>query len=165
MQPIYAIVVMSKNHVIGKNNQLLWHLPDDLKHFKNLTLHQVIIMGRKTYTSIGKALPSRINIVITHDEQFVAPDCTVVSSISAAFSEAEKYADKKIFVIGGGEIYRQAMPFITTIYLTLVDANIDGDTYFPELNSEEWIEVKKEKHPADARHLNAFEFVELQRRQ
>lgn len=158
-----AIVAMSENHVIGNNNQLPWHLPADLKHFKTLTSGHTIIMGRKTHEAIGRALPQRFNIVITHNKHYQAKDCVVVHSLDEALTHQASAADNELFIIGGEQIYRLALPYIQCLYLTIVHQTITGDAYFPELNLNEWQEISRETHPADEQHAVAFSFVTLQR--
>lgn len=142
------LVAMSKNRVIGKNNQLPWHLPEDLKYFKSLTMGHPIIMGRKTYESIGKVLPGRINIIVTRQKDYVIPSAIVVNSIQSAFTAGfEENSEKnEAFVIGGEEIFHQALIFSQRIYLTEIQKTFDGDTFFPELNSQEWRETKRTIH-------------------
>ena len=125
---------MSKNRVIGDSNTLIWHLPEDLKRFKQLTTGNAIVMGRKTYESIGKPLPNRRNIIITRDINYSVNGCEVVNSLEEAFL----LTGGDCFVIGGGEIYKQFFPHIKRIYVSLVDGEYVGDTYFPEYNSDEW---------------------------
>ena len=127
---IKIIVAMSKNRVIGNNNSLIWHLPDDLKRFKELTVGNAIVMGRKTYESIGKALPDRRNIIITNDINFTAEGCDIVNSID----EALLLCGNDCFIIGGGQIYKQTMHLAERIYMTLIDDDYEGDTLFPELD-------------------------------
>lgn len=135
---ISIIVAVSENNAIGKNNQLLWHLPGDLKFFKNTTWAMPVAMGRKTFQSLGgKPLKGRLNIVITRDESFNAEGVIAVASVEAAIAVAEKEQYKELLIAGGGEIYRQSLPIAQKIYLTRVHTNIDGDTFFPALG-EEW---------------------------
>src|SRR5690606_5122657 len=138
------IVAVSANNAIGKNNQLLWHLPADLKHFKNITSGHTIIMGRKTYESIGKPLPHRRNIVITRQPQLQLAGVEIVHSLDEALALCQNEAE--VFVIGGAEIYRQALPLCQRIYLTRVHKHFDGDAFFPELDYETWQEIEKEDH-------------------
>jgi dihydrofolate reductase len=135
---ISLIVAASTNHAIGKNNQLLWHLPNDLKFFKNTTWASVVIMGRKTFESVNKPLPGRINIVITRQKDWNADQVIKVNDLETALDEARKTNCKEIFIIGGGEIYRSSMQLADRIYLTRVHTIIDGDTFFPELDPNVW---------------------------
>jgi dihydrofolate reductase len=157
-----AIVAMGINRAIGKNNQLLWRLPADLKHFKSLTTGHPILMGRKTFESIGKPLPNRTNIIITRKSNFDAPGCIIATSLAEAI-EIGAENDTDIFIIGGAEIYRQLLPQIQRIYLTIVQQKFDGDTFFPELNEDEWQEVAHSDHAADAENPFAYSFVTLER--
>ena len=131
-----AVVAHDKNRLIGGDNKLLWHLPEDLKNFKKLTLNSVVVMGRKTFESIGKPLPKRLNVVLTRDKDFRPNNCIVYDDIREVIRDfAEEY---QVFIIGGGEIYKQFFPHIKRIYVSLVDGEYVGDTYFPEYNSDEW---------------------------
>ena len=159
---ISIIVAMARNRVIGKNNRLPWHLPADLKHFKETTMGHPIIMGRKTYESIGRPLPGRTNIVVTRNPEFRAEGCTVVHSLEEALRAAEEA--EEVFVIGGATLYREALPIANRIYLTLVEADIEGDTLFPEIDSDSWEEVHCETHPSDERNPYAYSFIELKRK-
>lgn len=141
---VALIVAMAKNRVIGVDNALPWHLPADLKHFKALTMGHHIVMGRKTYESIGKPLPGRTSMVVTRNAAYSAPGVTAVNSLPAAISACGD--DDEIFVIGGAELYLQAITLADRIYLTEIDADIRGDAYFPELNPGEWKEVSRETH-------------------
>lgn len=158
-----AIVAMAENRVIGKNNQLPWHLPADLRHFKQITTGNAIIMGRKTYESIGKPLPNRTNIVISRNLSYRVPGCQVVGSIEEAVEIAEAEKRAEIFIIGGSEVYEQLMPYVEKIYMTIVHQNFEGDAYFPELNSSEWTETEREDHAADAENKVGYSFVTLKR--
>ncbi len=155
------VVAAAENNVIGQGNALPWRLPDDLKRFKALTLGKPILMGRKTYTSIGKPLPGRTNIVITRQSDFRAEGCIVVSSIDAALDAAGSVPE--VAAIGGADLYRQILPRTDLIYLTRVHADIEGDTYFPDIVWDDWIELESEYHPADDRHSYAFTFLKLRR--
>ncbi len=158
---VTAIVAMGKNRAIGKNNQLLWHLPDDLKRFKELTLGHTVIMGRNTHESIGRPLPSRTNIVLSRDPAFVAKDCITVHSPEEALKAVPEGAE--VFIIGGETMYVRFMPITRRIYLTRVNTSPEGDAFFPELNMDEWQETENIPHPADERHAVPFSFVTLDR--
>jgi dihydrofolate reductase len=160
---ISAIVAMSENRVIGKDNKMPWHLPADLRHFKAITTGSPILMGRKTYQSIGRPLPNRINIIITRDTTFQAPGCVVVNSLDEAVHHATGENVKEIFIIGGAEVYRQLMPDIEKIYLTIIHHEFDGDTFFPELNVKEWKEVACTDFTADAENAYSYSFLRLER--
>ena len=156
---ISAIVALSENRAIGKNNQLPWHLPADLKHFKQITMGKAILMGRKTYQSIGRALPGRTNIILTSDKNFQAENCVIIHSIEQAL----QITQDELCVIGGAEIYQQMLPYIQRIYMTVVHHVVDGDTYFPELNPAEWKEIEKTDHEADEKNNYAYRFLLLER--
>ena len=152
---IKIIVAMSKNRVIGDSNTLIWHLPEDLKRFKQLTTGNAIVMGRKTYESIGRPLPNRRNIIITRDKDYSIEGCEVVNSLEEAFL----ITGSDCFVIGGGEIYKQSLSYSEKIYLTLIDKNFEGDTEFPEINGE-WKEINKEDF--ESSEFN-WSFIEYER--
>lgn len=159
---ISAIVAMSSNQVIGNNNQLPWYLPADLKHFKMLTTGNIVLMGRKTFASIGKPLPNRINIILTRNLDFKAEGCVIIHEPQEAFNFIEK--EKELFIIGGAEIYQEFLPYIHRIYLTLVHKEIIGDTYFPTLDSNEWQEMTRENHAVDEHHAIPYSFLTLERK-
>ena len=161
---ISIIVAVSENGVIGKDNQLLWRLPDDLKRFKKLTLGHPIIMGRKTFDSIGKPLPGRTSIVITRNPDFKLEGVMVVHSLEKAVEEARKIEEQEIFIIGGGELYRQALPVTNKLYVTEVETVTSGDTFFEIKDPENWIETERIVHKADERHLFGFNFVDYVRK-
>lgn len=158
---ISIVVAISSNNAIGKNNQLLWHLPADLKHFKNITTGHTIIMGRKTYDSIGKPLPNRKNIVITRQHDLKIDGVEIANSLEEALSLCN--TNEKIFVIGGAEIYRQALPLCDKIYLTRVHRHFDADAFFPELDNETWEEIEKEDYLPDEKNKYAYTFSTLVR--
>lgn len=158
---ISIIVAMAENRVIGRDNQLPWHLPADLKHFKATTLGKPILMGRKTWESIGRPLPERTNIVITRDENYTASGCVVVHSLDAALRAAEHHAE--VMIIGGAELYRQVLPQADTLYLTLVHGEFEGDTRFPQWETDAWREVERIDHEADDRNPHAYSFITLER--
>lgn len=153
------IVAVSENGVIGKNNQLIWRLPDDLKRFKALTLGHPMIMGRKTFESIGKPLPGRTSIVITRNTDFKADGVLVAHSLEAALKAAREIEDQEVFIIGGGELYKQALPLTDKLYITEVNTVTDGDTFFEISNPEQWEEIERTVHQADERHIFSFNFV------
>ena len=162
---ISLIAAVAENGVIGRNNDLPWHLPDDFAFFKRKTSHHPIIMGRKSLESLGKPLPNRTNIVLTRNTDFKADGVTVVHTLEEAVLEAQKAerATDEIFVIGGAEIYRMALPTATTLHLTEIHQTYEGDAYFPAFDKSEWQEVSRRPHPADERHAVAFDFVEYER--
>ncbi|MDN3203526.1 dihydrofolate reductase [Algoriphagus sediminis] len=161
---ISLIAAVAKNGVIGKNNELLWRLPDDFKRFKKLTEGHHILMGRKTFESLGRILPNRTHLVVTRNKDFKMPEGHhVFHSIQDAFIFALKQDLKKLYVIGGGEIYKESIDVADQLELTLVDAEPDGDAFFPEWNEESWEETFREFHPADDRHDHSFTFLDLKR--
>lgn len=159
---VTLIVAVAEHGVIGQGNALPWHLPGDLQRFKALTLGKPIIMGRKTFDSIGRPLPGRSNIVISRQPELRLPGCVVVASLPAALTAAGT-ADE-VMIIGGAEIYRQALPLAQRIYLTRVHAAIPGDAVFPALDAAQWRELVREDYSADERHAYAYSFVTLERR-
>ena len=158
---ITLIAAVAKNGVIGRDGDLPWRLPDDLKTFKRLTLGKPVVMGRKTWESIGRPLPERLNVVMTRSRNFEAPGASVVPSTEAAIELLSNHDE--VMVIGGGAIYRQFLDRADRIYLTEVDAEVDGDVTFPTLDSAEWVEMSREHHLADERHAHAFTLVRLDR--
>lgn len=158
---ISLIVAMATNRVIGLDNRLPWHLPADLQHFKAITMGKPILMGRKTWESIGRPLPGRTNIVITRDNAYQAEGCVVVHDIPAALAAASGHDE--VMVIGGAEFYRQVLPQADTLYLTCVDGDFEGDTFFPELADDDWREVACEAHAADEKNPHAYRFITLER--
>jgi dihydrofolate reductase len=142
---VSLIVAMARNRVIGRGNALPWHLPADLRRFRDLTMGHPVIMGRKTFESIGGPLPGRQTIVVTRQERYAAPGCVVVHSLAAAFAAAD-CADE-VFICGGGELYREALPLVGRIYLTVVELEVAGDTFFPELPAGTFVESGRETVP------------------
>src|SRR5687768_7725080 len=161
MPKLTIIVAVADNGVIGSGNQLPWRLPDDLKRFKALSLGKPVVMGRKTYDSIGRPLPGRLNIIVSRQRNLQVAGCQVVSSLAEAIAAAE--GAPEIVIVGGADIYRQVLPQVATIHLTRVHADIPGDVLFPKLAENEWREVATEYHPADDRHAHAFTFSTLAR--
>ena len=155
---ISLIVAAAENNSIGKNNQLLWHLPNDLKFFKNTTWGMPVIMGRKTFEAVNKPLPGRFNIVITRQDGWKADGVIVVKDINDALQKAAETNCKEIFIIGGGEIYKQAIEMAGKIYLTRVHANIDGDTFFPAIDENKWQIINNEDFGVDEKHAFAYSF-------
>jgi dihydrofolate reductase len=155
------VVAVAENDVIGRGNQLPWHLPADLRHFKSMTLGKPVLMGRKTYESIGKALPGRTNIVLSRSTEFSPGDCIVVGSLEDARAAAG--AQSAIMVIGGAEIYRRCLALASRIHLTLIHARVDGDTVFAGWRDPEWTEVSRRRHAADDKNLHDYSFITLER--
>lgn len=159
---ISIIVATSKNNVIGRDGGIPWHLSADLKRFKALTTGHPIVMGRRTFESIGRPLPGRRNIIITRSVNNIIEGCDVVKSVEDLLNDAS--LDGEVFIIGGGEIYRQFLPYAKKVYLTEVETEIaDGDTFFPELNLMEWMEVGRESHEADEKNDFNYAFVDYVR--
>lgn len=157
------IVAAGENDVIGKDNKLIWHLSDDLKRFKSLTSGHCIIMGRKTFESFAKPLPNRTHIVITRQQNYSVPsDVIVVHNLEAALNAAKN--DAQPFIIGGGEIYKEAMPYSDKIELTRVHESFDGDTIFPQIDTSVWKETETQLHQKDDQHAYSFSFITYQRR-
>jgi len=161
---VSAIVASAKNNVIGKDNDIPWYLPADLKYFKKTTIHHHIIMGRKCFQSIGKPLPKRPNIVITRNPFFVASNCIIVSSVEDALQLAHDNGEEEAFIIGGGQIYELSQSLWDRIYLTEVDLEVDGDVFFPEINPNIWTEVSCESHDPDEKNEHAYTFKVLERK-
>jgi dihydrofolate reductase len=160
---ISLIVAASTNNAIGKNDQLPWHLPNDLKFFKNTTWGMPVIMGRKTFESVNKPLPGRFNYVVTRQQGWTAEGVNVASDITAAIKQAEGTNCKELFIIGGGEIYRQSMDIADKIYITRVQADLDGDVFFPEIDESKWQLTANRDLPADAKHAYAYSFQTWER--
>ncbi|WP_442787914.1 dihydrofolate reductase [Flavobacterium suncheonense] len=157
------IVAAAENNAIGKNNGLLWHLPDDFKHFKQTTTGHYIIMGRKTFESFPKPLPNRTHVIITRQSDYKVPEnCIVVSSLQKALKSCPE--NEEVFIIGGGEIYKQAMPLADKIELTRVHTTLDADTFFPEIVSADWQLVSEQFHPKDEKHAFSFTFLTYRRK-
>jgi len=158
---ISAVVAIAENHAIGKNNQLLWYLPNDLKHFKQITGGHIVIMGRKTYESVGKPLPNRRNIVITR-QHIELTGCEVVNSVAAALKLCA--GEQEVFIIGGAEIYKLALPLTNRIYLTIVHRSFEADAFFPPISMQEWMETEREDFEADEKNNIPYSFITLNRR-
>lgn len=165
MIKISIIAALSRNLAIGKDNNLLWHLPEDLKRFKAITLEKPIVMGRKTYDSIGRPLPGRTNIVVTRNVEWQASGVHAELSLEAALAAAREICQSKgateIMVIGGEQIYRAALPFASKLYLTEVDAVVDGDAFFPLVELAEWREIERTASAESTKY--GYQFVTLER--
>ncbi|MBO6851954.1 MAG: dihydrofolate reductase [Marinobacter sp.] len=162
------IVAMSRNRVIGRNNQLPWYLPGDLRYFKQATMGKPIIMGRKTWDSIGRPLPGRMNVVISRNPQWEAPVGTIAAgSLQEALVKAEAQAEieggDEVMSIGGGQIYAEALPMVDRIYITQVHADVEGDAFFPEVNWDGWEEIGREDFSASDNNPYDYSFVVYQR--
>jgi dihydrofolate reductase len=160
---VWAIVAMAENRVIGKNNQLPWHLPADLKHFKDITTGNAILMGRKTFESIGKPLPNRVNLILTRDAHYKKDGCITVYTLEDAKNVAKMEGKSHIFIIGGAEVYHQFISQIEKIYLTIVHGNIEGDAFFPALDMTQWREIERKTHAADDKNQYSYSFLTLVR--
>lgn len=156
---INLIAAIGENRELGKDNKLLWHIPEDMKRFQTLTTDHVVIMGRKTYESIGKALPNRINIIITKDKTYQALDCIITYSLEEAIHLAKTKEQKEIFIIGGGQIYAQAISYTDRLYLTIVKEKYDADTFFPDFTAFTKVIEKKQRFYKKYR----YEFLTLER--
>lgn len=153
---ISIVVAISENNAIGKDNKLLWHLPNDLKHFKEITTGHTVIIGRKTFDSVGKPLPNRRNIVISR-KNIPIIGCEVVNSIKQAFELCKD--ESEVFIVGGAEIYKQSIAFAHIIYLTIVHQIFEADTFFPEINKKQWTEIKREDFDADHKNKIPYSFI------
>lgn len=163
---ISLIAAISENNVIGKNNDLPWHLPDDMKYFMQTTKGHHVIMGRKNFDSIPekfRPLPNRTNIIITRQKELLAPHCIIVNSIEKGLEISRQHGETEAFIIGGSEIYHQGFALAHRLYLTEIHAIIEGDTYFPEFNKKQWKEVSRKHHSTDERHKYSFDFVVYER--
>jgi dihydrofolate reductase len=158
---VSMLVAADERGAIGRDGALPWHLPNDLKRFKALTMGKPVVMGRRTWLSIGRPLPGRQNIVVTRQDGFVAPGATVVGSLDAAIAAAGDVPE--VCIIGGGELYRLALPRADLIRLTRVHATVTADAFFPALEAGQWREVSREDHAADANHAYPYSFIELRR--
>jgi len=163
MNNISVAVAIGENFAIGKNNQLLWQMPADLKFFKQTTSGHTVIMGRKTFDSVGKPLPNRRNIVITRDTTLKIEGVEVVNGLNEALAITQN-EQKPVFIIGGAEIYRQALPKTDTLYLTTIHHTFDADTFFPEFDRNEWEVVSSEPHQADEKNKYDYTFEVLKRK-
>lgn len=160
---ISLIVAAAENNVIGVEGKLPWHLPADMKYFKQITAGHAVIMGRGTYESLGKPLPGRTNIVITRQQNYTASGCSVVGNLKAAIDHAAAIGESEAFIIGGGDIFLQSVLWADRIYLTRIFHSFEGDTFFPALNEEDWVMVNEQKHPADEKNKFAFSFQIFER--
>ena len=158
---VSIIVAVAKNGVIGRENDLPWHLSEDLKHFKKTTMGKPVIMGRKTFESVGEPLPGRENIVVTRNRSYSAIGCDVALSLEEAIEKAGEV--EEVMILGGGQIYKEALPLTDRIYLTQVEAQVEGDARFPELDWSEWKELRRWDHPADAKNDYPCIFMVLER--
>ena len=160
------LVAMARNRVIGRNNKLPWHLPADLKHFKFLTMGQTIVMGRKTYESIGRPLPGRVNIIVTRQTGYEVPGAIVVNTIDDALLICERTGsiNGENFIIGGEELYRQILKICQRIYITEIQRDFEGDVFFPEFDPNEWEETQRDRHISENDTNLEYHFVVLDRK-
>jgi dihydrofolate reductase len=160
---VSLIWAMAKNRTIGRDNALPWKLPDEMKHFVRMTRGKPVIMGRKQFESMPQPLPGRTNIVLTRDATWSAEGAHVVHTLDEALAAARRVAAHEVMVIGGGEMYAVSLPVADRLYMTVIDAEIDGDVHFPPFDERDWKEVSREDHAADARHPYAFSIRVLDR--
>lgn len=156
------VVAVARNGVIGRDNALPWRLPADLAHFKRVTMGHPVVMGRRTYESIGKPLPGRKNIVVTHQRDYSAPGCTVVGSLEEAWRAAGDAGE--VAIIGGTTLFEETLPIADIIHFTEVEADVPGDTYFPAFDRRDWNEKEIARHPADEKNAYPIRILELTRR-
>lgn len=156
---IAMIACMARNRVIGKNNQMPWHLPEDLKFFKRTTMGYPVVMGRRTYESIGQALPGRENIILTRDKHFTADQCRIVHRVEDVLQ-----MKKDLFIIGGAATYEQFMPYADRLYITIIDQDVEGDTFFPVIDPEEWRLIKREPGIKDENNPYDYTFNTYERK-
>jgi dihydrofolate reductase len=161
---VAALVAIDLDRVIGRDNALPWRLPADLKRFKRLTLGKPVVMGRRTYESIGRPLPDRHNIVVSGRPGFTAPGCEVVRSLDEALAAAARYGGDEAMIIGGARLFEEALPRCDRIYLSVVMARVGGDTFLPKFDERDWVEIAREDCPADATNAYAHRFLVLERR-
>lgn len=162
MSTIAIIVAMAKNRTIGINNTLPWRIPEDLKHFKKLTMGHHLIMGRKTFESIGKALPGRTSVVVSRDRKLKIDGCLVAHSLQEAIAACA--TDSQIFVVGGADIYAQALSLADTLYITEIQREVNGDTWFTGFDRSEWLEVAREIHLQESPEPLEYHFVHYRRK-
>jgi dihydrofolate reductase len=165
---ISLVAAVATNRVIGKDNDLPWRLPDDMKFFMETTINHFVVMGRKSYEALPpkfKPLPNRVNIIITRQTDYQAGNCIITGTIEEALKYAETHNQREVFIIGGGNIFTQAMPLADKLYLTEVKASIEGDTFFPEYDHSQWREISRQQHAIDDRHNYEFDFVIYDRQQ
>jgi dihydrofolate reductase len=158
---ISLIVAMAKNRVIGANNKIPWHLPSELKLFKSLTMGHHVVMGRRTYESINRLLPGRTTVIVTRQRDYAVPGAIVAHSVQEALQACR--GDDEIFVIGGADLFRETLPIADRIYLTIVDAEPEGDTFMPEFDVNEWLETSAQSVTADEKHAHGYRFAVLDR--
>jgi dihydrofolate reductase len=157
---ISQIVAVANNNVIGKDNDLIWRLPADLKHFKNITMGHCMLMGRKNFESIGRPLPGRTTIIVTRNKDYKVDGCHTVFSIEEGIDLAKSLNETELMIIGGGQIYEQSLPSTSKIYFTAVHETFEGDTFYPTLSSDTWTLTNEENHSANEKNKHDFTFRE-----
>ncbi len=160
---ISSLVAMTKNRVIGKDNEIPWYLPADFAYFKRTTIGHTVIMGKNTYISIGRPLPKRTNIVITRDPYFISSNCVVVHSITEALQYAHENGETEAFIIGGGQIFNQTLDLWDKLYLTEIEIELDGDIFFPDLDMNQWKLVSEDPHTKDEKNEYDYNFKIFER--
>ncbi|WP_103327366.1 dihydrofolate reductase [Bacteroidetes bacterium endosymbiont of Geopemphigus sp.] len=158
------IAAVAENGIIGDKNRLIWHLPDDLKRFKKLTFSQAVIMGRKTFESLGKALAGRENIIISKNPEYSTENARIVSSLQKAFEKALSFDVEKAFIIGGAQIYALSLNLCDELNITRVHADFVGDALFPEINERYWEKISEEYHPCNKQHPQAFSYINYRKK-
>lgn len=158
---IILIAALAHNRVIGKDNKMPWHLPADLQHFKKLTVGKPIIMGRKTFESLGRPLPGRLNVVITRQHDYTVEGCKLYHNLSTALSELRDFSE--VVIMGGSEIYTLSIELADLMYLTYIDLDVAGDTFFPAWSDDHWREISREEHVADEKNPHSYAFVTLEK--
>jgi dihydrofolate reductase len=161
---ISQIAAMARNRVIGRDNRLPWHMPDDLAWFFRITRGHHIIMGRRNYEANGRALPGRTNIVITRNRDYRAPDCVVAHTVEEALDYARRQGEEEVFIVGGGEIYAATLSLTDRVYLTIIDTEVEGDTSYPVLDPQEWEEISRDPRKADDRNPYNYTFYIFERK-
>jgi dihydrofolate reductase len=159
MMHITLIAAVARNRVIGKNNDLIWHMPEDLKFFKKTTLGHSVVMGRKTFESFGRPLPGRTNIVLSRSKKPVHPDVVMFSKLEDAIVYCKENGEDECFIAGGAEIYQQALPLADRMIITEIHAEFEGDTFFPDFNPQEWKEISRDKRKKDTKNPYDYSFV------
>ena len=160
---VSAIVATAKNNVIGKDNNIPWYLPDDLKYFKAKTLDHHIIMGRKSYESIGHPLPKRTNIIVTQNPFYIASNCLIVHSVEEGLEMAQENGEEEAFIIGGAQIYALSLPYLDRLYLTEVDLEVEGDVFFPSFDMNEWRLISEDPRQASGKNEHDYNFKIFER--
>ena len=155
---ISQIVAVANKHVIGKDNDLIWRLPADLKHFKNITMGHCMLMGRKNFESIGRALPGRTTIIVTRNKDYKVEGCHTVFSIEEGIALAKSLDETELMIIGGGQIYKESLKLTTKVYYTTVHETFEGDTFYPELTESEWGLLDEERHFSDEKNKHDYTF-------